>query len=80
MEIKRLLDDREVFAGSQLFYAQGRSYTFVEHLDGELVVARVALSPLLAHGTLPANSTQQPIIDGLRERAIIQWLNYRRQL
>ena len=38
MQIKRLLDDREVFADDRLFDAQRRSYTFVEHSDGELVV------------------------------------------
>ena len=30
MQIKRLLDDKEVFAGSKVFDAQGRSYAFVE--------------------------------------------------
>ena len=39
MQIERLLDDREVFAGDKLFDAQGRSYAFVEHSGGELVVA-----------------------------------------
>ncbi|NQV68693.1 MAG: hypothetical protein HQ498_01575 [Pseudohongiella sp.] len=39
MQIKRLLDDREVFAGDKLFDAQGRSYAFVEHSGGGLVVA-----------------------------------------
>ena len=39
MQIKRLLDDREVFAGDKLFDAQGRSYASVEHSSGELVVA-----------------------------------------
>ena len=39
MQIKRLLDDREVFAGDKLFDAQGRPYAFLEHLSGELVVA-----------------------------------------
>ena len=38
MQIKRLLDDREVFVGDRLFYAQGRSYTFLEHSSDELVV------------------------------------------
>jgi len=38
MQVKRLLDDREVFVGDRLFYAQGRSYAFVEHSGGELVV------------------------------------------
>ena len=39
MQIKRLLDDREVHAGDRVFDAQGRSYAFVEHSGGELVVA-----------------------------------------
>ena len=39
MQIKRLLDDRDVLAGDRLFDAQRRSYAFVEHLSGELVVA-----------------------------------------
>ena len=38
MQIKRLLDDREVFVGDKLFDAQGRSYAYVEHSGGELVV------------------------------------------
>ena len=38
MQIKRLLDDREVFAGDRLFDAQGRPYAFAEHSGGELVV------------------------------------------
>ena len=38
MQIKRLLNDREVFAGDRLLDAQGRSYAFVEHSNGELVV------------------------------------------
>ena len=39
MQIKRLLDHRELVAGDRLFDAQGRSYAFVEHSGGELVVA-----------------------------------------
>ena len=39
MHTKRLLDDREVFAGDRLFDAQGRSYGFIERSGGELVVA-----------------------------------------
>ena len=39
MQIKRLLNDREVFAGDKLLDAQGRPYAFLEHLSGELVVA-----------------------------------------
>ncbi len=38
MHTKRLLDDREVFAGDRVFNAQGCSYAFVEHSGGELVV------------------------------------------
>ena len=38
MQIKRLLDDREVFVGDRVFDAQERSYGFVEHAGGELVV------------------------------------------
>ena len=38
MQTKRLLDDREVFAGDKLFDAQGRSCAFVEHSSDELVV------------------------------------------
>ena len=39
MQIRRLLDDREVFAGDRLLDAQGRPYAFLEHLSGELVAA-----------------------------------------
>ena len=39
MQIKRLLDDREVLVGDKLFDAQRRSYAFLEHSGGELVVA-----------------------------------------
>ena len=38
MQIKRLLDDREVLVGERVFGAQGRSYSFVEHSGGELAV------------------------------------------
>tara|TARA_B110000208_G_scaffold164011_1_gene201222 strand:+ start:82 stop:321 length:240 start_codon:yes stop_codon:yes gene_type:complete len=38
MQFKRVLDDREVFARDRVFDAQGRSYAFVEHSGGELVV------------------------------------------
>ena len=38
MQIKRLLDDRDVHAGDRLFDAQRRSYAFLEHSGGELVV------------------------------------------
>ena len=36
MQIKRLLDDREVLAGDKVFDAQGRSYEFVEQANGQL--------------------------------------------
>ena len=39
MQIKRLLDDREVLAGDRIFDTQGRSYGFIEHSGGALVVA-----------------------------------------
>ena len=39
MQIKRLLDDREVFVGDGLLDAHGRSYAFVEHSGDELVVS-----------------------------------------
>ncbi len=39
MQIKRLLDDREVFVGDKVFDAQGRSYAFAGHSGGELVVS-----------------------------------------
>ena len=38
MHTKRLLDDREVFVGDRLLDAQGRSYGFLVHSGGELVV------------------------------------------
>jgi hypothetical protein len=38
MQINRLLDDREVFAGDRVFDAQGRSYGFVGYSSGELLV------------------------------------------
>ena len=38
MQIKRLLDDREVLVGDKVFDAQGRSYVIVEHSGGELGV------------------------------------------
>jgi hypothetical protein len=47
MWIKRLLDDREVLVGDRVFDAQGRSYAFVEHSDGELVVAAEGGRPTL---------------------------------
>ena len=35
MQIKRLLDDRDVHAGDRLFDAQRRSYGFLVHSGGE---------------------------------------------
>ena len=37
MQIKQLLDDREVLVGDKLFDAQGRSYASAEHAGGELI-------------------------------------------
>ena len=47
MQVKRLLDDREVFAGDRLFDAQARSYAFVELSNGELVVVAEDSCPTL---------------------------------
>ena len=47
MQIKRLLDDRAVFAGDKVFDAQGRSYAFVEHSSGEVVVKSKDSRPTL---------------------------------
>ena len=38
MQIRRLLDDREVFVGDRVFDAEGRFYEFVEQSGSELVV------------------------------------------
>ena len=46
MQIKRLLDDREVRVDDRLFDVQGRSYGFLVHSGGELVVA--AALPVLS--------------------------------
>lgn len=43
MWIKRLLDDKEVFAGSKVFDAQGRSYAFEELSNGELICRPVII-------------------------------------
>ena len=47
MQIKRLLDDREVRVDDRLFDAQGRSYAFVEHAGGKLVVTAEDERPTL---------------------------------
>ena len=38
MQVKRLLDDRELIVGDRVFDAQGCDYRFLEHSNGELVV------------------------------------------
>ena len=38
MQIKRLLDDRELLIGERVFDAQGCDCRFLEHSNGELVV------------------------------------------
>ena len=43
MPIKRLLDEREVFAGDEVFDAQGRSYASVEHAGGELICRSIRI-------------------------------------
>ena len=45
MQIKRILDDRELFAGDRVFDAHGRPYAFVEHSGGELVVKSEEAAP-----------------------------------
>ncbi|MDA9783570.1 hypothetical protein N9C14_01795 [Gammaproteobacteria bacterium] len=47
MQIKRLLDDREVYAGDRVFDAQGLPYAFVEHSGDELVVTTEDERPTL---------------------------------
>ena len=43
MQIKRLLDDREVFAGDRLFDAQERSYGFLVHFKLEMLGRELGL-------------------------------------
>ena len=43
MQIKRLLNDREVFVGDRVFDAQGRSYTFLEHFKLEMLGRELGL-------------------------------------
>ena len=47
MQIKRLLDDREVVACDRLLDAQWRSHAFVEHSRGELVATAEDERPTL---------------------------------
>ena len=39
MQAKRLLDDKEVFAGSKVFDAQGRSYTSQAVIDRRSILS-----------------------------------------
>ena len=43
MQLKRLLDDREVRVDDRLFDAQGRSYGFLVHSGGELISRSVII-------------------------------------
>jgi hypothetical protein len=43
MQIKRLLDDREVFTGDKVLDAQGRPYGFIERSGGELICRPVII-------------------------------------
>jgi hypothetical protein len=43
MQIKRLLDDREVFVGDRVFDAEGRFYEFVEQSGSELISRSVII-------------------------------------
>ena len=54
MQIKRLLDDREVFAGSKVFDAQGRSYAFLEHFKLEMLGRELGLISGSLVGRKPA--------------------------
>ncbi len=43
MQIRRLLDDREVFVGDRVFDAEGRFYEFVEQSGSELISRSVII-------------------------------------
>jgi hypothetical protein len=45
MQIKRLLDDREVFIGDKVLDAQGRSYAFLEHPHEQYLRTSSATTP-----------------------------------
>ena len=45
MQIKRLLDHREVCVGDRLFDAQGRSYAFVDHPREQYLRTSSATTP-----------------------------------
>ena len=71
MQIKRLLNDREVFAGDKLFDAQGLSYAFLKHSSGDLVVALEDGRPTkfkpeqLSCYVIRANRTERGLAKGL---------------
>ena len=54
MQIKRLLDDRAVFAGDRLFDAQGRSYAFLERFKLEMLGRELGLISGSLVGRKPA--------------------------
>ena len=54
MQIKRLLDDREVFAGDRLFDAQERSYGFLVHFKLEMLGRELGLISGSLVGRKPA--------------------------
>jgi len=54
MQIKRLLDDREMVVGDRLFDAQGRYYTFLEHFKLEMLGRELGLISGSLVGRKPA--------------------------
>ena len=54
MQIKRLLDDREVLVGDRVFGAQGRSYTFLERFKLEMLGRELGLISGSLVGRKPA--------------------------
>ena len=54
MQIKRLLDDREVLVGERVFGAQGRSYTFLERFKLEMLGRELGLISGSLVGRKPA--------------------------
>ena len=54
MQLKRLLDDREVFAGDRLFDARGRPYAFLEHFKLEMLGRELGLISGSLVGRKPA--------------------------
>ena len=82
MHTKRLLDDREVFAGDRVFDAQRRSHAFVEHSSGELVVAAEDGSSIrvkpeqLGCYLVHVNRTERGLV---KERLLSFWEVYKRK-